>query len=252
MRRFWPFIIYGLVVVGYHVWMLATPGIDHLGGKALLMPALLVAVLLVGLRTSPVIVASWRSIGAFVLLCIAIAASLLGDVAMGTALQLGLVGLGLAHASYIALFAWPARAHRPSWWAIGYAPAYALVSWMLWPDFGPMVLAVVIYGVILSTGAAFATGVNRLTSIGGALFFVSNVGIAVRWFAPQDLRFFPDPWQDMTLMLLYCAAQGCIAAGVLRRLEAEPTLAVVRRAEVARRRRATYREGYESRSTGVA
>ncbi len=248
MRRYAPTLFYAVVVIAYFAWTFATPGIDHLAGKAVLMPALLAAVLAIGLGTAPGIVGSWRSVVAFVLLCIGIAASFVGDVAMGHAMQLGLVGLGLAHASYIALYAWPARTGRPSWWTFVYPIGYALTMWLLWSDLGAMAAAISAYGVVLAAGAVFATGVNALTAIGGALFYVADAGIAIRWFAPHALAFFPDPWQDATLMLLYCVAQGCIAFGVLRRLEAEPALATERRLEAAKRRRGTYRPGYEPRS----
>ncbi len=64
--------------------------------------------------------------------------------------------------------------------------------------------------------ATAATGVNGTTRVGGLLFLASDSLLAFRIFYSDFTDLFPDPWQDLTIMALYCAGQGLMALGVLR------------------------------------
>jgi uncharacterized membrane protein YhhN len=76
-----------------------------------------------------------------------------------------------------------------------------------------MLVPVLVYGACLGTMAVLATGVNRLTAVGGALFLVSDGLIALDAFVPG----FGLPVQGFWVMATYVAAQVLIVAGVLRR-----------------------------------
>ncbi|HYN65771.1 MAG TPA: lysoplasmalogenase [Ornithinibacter sp.] len=82
-----------------------------------------------------------------------------------------------------------------------------------------MLVPVLVYGACLGTTAVLATGVNRLTALGGALFLVSDGLIALGAFAPG----FELPVEGFWVMSTYVAAQVLLVLGVLR----EQAVAVV-------------------------
>jgi len=215
VRWGWPFGIFAAVAV-VHLAGLALAWPERDLTKALLMPALLVAV---------VIVACWtrrlgrrRAWSGFGLLALGIIASFLGDVLLGPSFEAGLACFAAAHVLYIVAFNGPARARPFRWWSLGYPVALGVLLAVLWPHLGELRPIVIGYGVVLALTAMSATRVNAVTAWGGALFLASDSLLAFRLFQPGFGTAFPDPWQDLAIMVLYCAGQGLIAAGVLRRL----------------------------------
>ena len=149
----------------------------------------------------------------------ALALSWLGDTApkltSGDASFLVMVGFFLlAQAAYIAAF-WPyrdrsvLRVHRPR--LIGYLLVVVVLVAVCAAGAAEMLLPVLVYGACLGTMAVLATGVNRLTAIGGAVFLVSDGLIALDAFVPG----FGLPAQGFWVMATYVAAQVLIVAGVL-------------------------------------
>lgn len=218
MRRgWWPFSVYAAVVVAHLVLLAASvPAADVT--KALLMPSLLVAVLLVVLLTARGSIAGRRGGWAVALLSLGIVASFLGDVLLGVAFVAGLVSFAAAHLLYIALFVGPARAARIPWWSLGYVAVVVPLVIVLWPHLGELRPVVLGYAVVLAVTAIASTGVNATTAWGGGLFLASDALLAFRLFYPGFDAGFPDPWQDLLIMVLYCLGEGLIAFGVLRRL----------------------------------
>ncbi len=80
------------------------------------------------------------------------------------------------------------------------------------PYAGPLLVPVFCYGLLLGTMAVLASGVNRLTWVGGAVFLVSDALIALDAFAP----WWHLPGQSFWVMSTYLAAQTAIVAGVVR------------------------------------
>jgi len=224
MRWTWPFLLYAAVTV-VHLANLAIPA---LGGdaltKALLMPALLVAVVLVVVLTRrPRGSRAWWGTG---LLAAGIAASFFGDVLLGPAFVVGLACFAAAHVLYIIAFAGPAGARPIAWWSLAYVAVLVALVILLWPHLGELRPVLVGYGIVLALTAMTSTRVSAIAAWGGGLFLASDALLAFRLFYPDFLVAFPDPWQDLAIMAFYCAGQGLIALGVLRRLSAErPTLA---------------------------
>ena len=219
MRWAWPFLIFVAVTV-VHLVALGVAAPWNSVTKALLMPALLLAVLLVAFWTRRgrfVGPRAWWGIG---LLGAGIVASFLGDVLLGVSFIAGLASFAAAHLLYIAVFNGPARARLIRWWSVAYIAVAIAVLVVLWPDLGDLRPVVVIYGAVLAITAMTATRVNVTTAIGGGLFLASDALLAFRLFSPGFDAVFPDPWQDVVIMLLYCAVEGFIALGVLRRLSA--------------------------------
>jgi uncharacterized membrane protein YhhN len=218
MRWAWPFLIYvGVAIV--HLVALGFSAPWNSTTKALLMPALLLAVLLVaswtrrGRLVGP---RAWWGIG---LLGAGIVASFLGDLLLGVSFIAGLASFAVAHLLYIAVFNGPARQRLIRWWSLAYIAVAIAVLVVLWPDLGDLRPVVAVYGAVLAITAMTATRVNLTTAIGGGLFLASDALLAFRLFSPGFEAIFPDPWQDVVIMLLYCAGEGLIALGVLRRLE---------------------------------
>lgn len=225
MKRYWPFLLYAAAVVLHHVYLLVDP---QFWTKGLLMSTLLLAVLLVGLWTDRGIVAGRRAVWIFALLCLAIAFSGLGDIALEYSFVIGVVSFALAQLAFIGLFAGPARSRSFPWWAIPYGLVYSPIIALLWGYLGPFGALIAIYGLVLLAMAVTSVVVNRMVAVGGLVFLVSESLLGIRMFVPEWLGWFPDPYQDVTIMLLYCIGQGLIAYGVVRRLEREPELALVR------------------------
>ena len=219
MRWSWPFLIYAGVAV-VHLVALGIGASWNSTTKALLMPALLVAVLLVAFWTRRGRIAGTRAWWGVGLLAAGIVASFLGDLLLGASFIAGLASFAAAHLLYIAVFNGPARARLIRWWSLGYIAVAIAVLVVLWPDLGDLRPVVVIYGAVLALTAMTATRVNVTTAVGGGLFLASDALLAFRLFSPGFETVFPDPWQDVTIMVLYCAGEGLIALGVLRRLAA--------------------------------
>ncbi len=216
MRWGWPFLLYA-VVAAVHLVQIGAGLPDREITKPLLMAALLVAVLLVALVTSRTIVRSRRGVIALVLLCAGIAFSLAGDVLLGPVFLAGLGCFAAAHLAYIALAAGPARSRRLPWWTLVYPAWIAVLCVVLWPNLGDLAIPLVVYGVVLAGTAASTAAVNAITALGGLLFLASDSLLAFRMFWPDFGSAFPDPWQDLVIMILYCLGEGLIAFGVLRR-----------------------------------
>lgn len=218
MARTWPFLLYIAVVV-WHLGRVVAGDAD-LTTKALLMPALLTAVLIIAYGTDREAVgAAPRSRGPIALLALAILASLAGDVLLGIVFLAGVGAFALAHLAYVVLFVGRLKTRRMlSWWTLVYPAAAVGVLALVWEHAAGLQPALAGYAVVLALTAMTASRVNALTAAGGALFFASDGILALRFFLPGFTAAFPDPWQDLAIMTLYCAGQGLIAAGVLRRL----------------------------------
>ncbi len=207
-RALLPFVGYGLVVA-VHLVLIGTDGPGRLVTKWLLMPALLVAVLLVARRGRLV-----RS-RAIVLLGAGIVASWAGDVLLGVSFVVGLGAFAAAHLAYVALFLGPARARRVPWPALLYVVWLAVLVPVLWAHLGSLAPAVVGYGILLAATAATAWAVSSTTGWGALAFLASDTLLAFRLFWPDVTATFPDPWQELAIMTLYCLGQGVIAIGVV-------------------------------------
>ena len=162
------------------------------------------------------------------LLLVALVASWLGDTAPDLAPEgagfLVMVGFFLvAQAVLVAAF-WPYRdrsvlalgaptggAARRSLLVPYLAALVALVAACA-PGADALLVPVVVYGVALVSMAVLATGVNRLTWAGGAIFLVSDALIALDAFADG----YALPRHGFWVMLTYIVAQALVAAGVYR------------------------------------
>jgi len=225
VKRYWPFLLYAAAVVLHHVYLLVDP---KFWTKGLLMSTLLLAVLLVGLWTDRGIVAGRRAAWMFWLLCLAIALCGVGDIVLEYSFEFGVGSFAAAQVVFIALFAGPARSRSFPWWAIPYGLVYSPVIALLWGYLGPFGALIAIYGLLLMAMAVTSVVVGPAVAIGGFVFLVSESLLGIRLFVPEWLAWFPDPYQDTFIMLLYSVGQGLIAYGLVRRLEREPELAGIR------------------------
>lgn len=82
---------------------------------------------------------------------------------------------------------------------------------------GPLAVPVAIYGASLALMAVLATGVSRLAGIGGFLFLLSDIVLAVNYFiAPGAI-----PYGAFVNMSIYLPAQLLIALGTVRAVSTE-------------------------------
>lgn len=185
--------------------------------QVLLMPALALAVLTAAERPRRRPVA---------LLLVALFFSWLGDAlpapAGGDTAFLLMVGGFLAAQLVYAFAFWPYRRrsalfHR-RWLLAPYLGAVAALVWLCAPHAGGLLLPVLAYGLVLGLMAVLATGVGAWAAAGGALFLASDSLIALRAFVPG----FALPQDGFWVMAGYCAAQACIALGVLQRANGRP------------------------------
>ena len=228
MRWARPFLIYPPVVL-LHLVLLAVGAAGAPVTKALLMPALLLAVALTAgitarSRLFPADVpraVRGRILATVLLLGLGIVASWAGDVLLGPSFVAGLGSFALAHVLYIAVCNGPAAARRIPLWTLGYPAALVVVLVALWPQFGELQFVVAGYGVVLALTAMTSARVSGLTALGGGLFLASDALLAFRIFQPEFRVVFPDPWQDLLIMGLSGTGVGLIALGVLRRLAAQ-------------------------------
>lgn len=150
---------------------------------------------------------------------VALGLSWLGDTAPaafeGDAAFLVMVGFFLlAQVAYVVAF-WPTRgasvARRPLLLAHYALAAVALVVACAPGAPGPMLAAVVVYGVCLVAMAVLATGVHPLAGAGGVVFLASDAMIALGAFT----GWFDPPASGFWVMLTYVAGQALLVAGVL-------------------------------------
>ncbi|MBN8231006.1 lysoplasmalogenase [Corallococcus macrosporus] len=147
-----------------------------------------------------------------------LALSLLGDVLLEVSADMFLPGLGaflLAHVGYTAAFLSVTR--RPALlWALPFTLLAVGTLVGLWPGLGGMAVPVTAYVAVICTmgwRAAALVGSPALSrrakwlAFGGALLFTASDGLL-------SLRLFvmPLPGLGYAVMLLYWAAQLCIAA----------------------------------------
>ena len=136
-----------------------------------------------------------------------------GDAAFVTMLGFFL----LAHVAYLVAF-WPLRREgvlgRARALLVPYAVALVALLVVCAPGTGALLLPTVVYGTALTAVAVLAT-FDRLAGIGGVLFIASDSLIALNAFVDG----YALPGHGFWVMVTYVAAQGLIAAGVLRRAQ---------------------------------
>ncbi|MFT4164355.1 MAG: lysoplasmalogenase [Microlunatus sp.] len=152
------------------------------------------------------------------LVMIALGFSWLGDFA-GFTILLKIGFFLIAQILYIVAF-------RPYWrhsllrrppLLIAYVVALAALIGVSAVAAGPLGVPVAVYGASLALMAVLATGVSRLTGIGGLLFLLSDIVLAVEFFiAPGAI-----PHGAFVNMAIYLPAQLLIALGTLRAVSAE-------------------------------
>ncbi|HEU4546154.1 MAG TPA: lysoplasmalogenase [Microlunatus sp.] len=152
-----------------------------------------------------------------ILVLVALGFSWLGDLSAAVLIKIGF--FLIAQIVYVVAF-------LPSWrrsliarppLAIAYALALGGLIGVVTVAAGPLAGPVAVYGASLAVMAVLATGVDRLTGIGGALFLLSDIVLAVELFvAPGAI-----PYALFVNMALYLPAQLMITLGVLERVSAE-------------------------------
>ena len=224
--RWWgfaPFIVLSIVHVGARA-----VGADDVAGptKLTLMPLLALAALvnvqglmnLRGLRQGLPHTGNRQVSTPAVLLFGALLFSWLGDGAgaffpFAPELPVMLASFGVAHLCYIWLMA-RYVADRPfPRWALVFPLWWVLMLVVLWPTLGALSIAVAAYGIVLAGTAATAARCGAVVAAGGVLFLASDTILSLRIFMPEVM---PD-WTSAMVMLTYCAGQGLLVAGILRR-----------------------------------
>ncbi len=139
--------------------------------------------------------------------------SWLGDTAGALGIILKISLFLMAQGCYIVAF-WPHR-ERSAWrrriaincYAIAVLGTVVIVAL----GSGWLAVPVAIYGAALVLMALLATGFNRLTTIGAALFVLSHASLAISSLGPwQSL-----PFSGLVVMLTYLAAQLLLVLGML-------------------------------------
>lgn len=205
--RYWGFALF-VVVVAVHIVVLATDIVAwQVPTKALLMPALLVALLVSTPRIRSELTL-WAGLG--------VAFAWAGDVLLASPGEVGfLVGLVcflVAHVSYLVLYLRPARTRRVPWWTLLYGVWWVVLIVVLLPHGGALTVPLVLYGAVLCGAAAVAWGTVPLVGVGATLFLVSDTLLALRMFVPG----FSFWQQDAIIMTLYSLGQGLIVFGAVR------------------------------------
>ncbi|GAA2392811.1 hypothetical protein Cme02nite_11670 [Catellatospora methionotrophica] len=148
-----------------------------------------------------------------------------GDVALqfegSTPFIIGMALFGTAHVCYVTTFVRNgalARMRRLPMLLvpIGYAVFLVAALTWLWPALTEAGLAVpmAVYGTLLSSTAALAAAFGWRTALGGGLFLISDLLIAVR---VADAFTIPGP--PVWVMVTYIAAQFLLATGWAERRE---------------------------------
>lgn len=217
MTRYWGFALFAIVVVVHVVVLAADVVAWQVPTKAMLMPALLVALLVATPRIRSELTL-WAGL--------AVVLAWAGDVLLASPGELGfLVGLVcflLAHVSYLVLYLRPARTRRVPWWTLVYAVWWGILLAVLLPYGGALTVPLVVYGAVLCAAAAVAWGTVPLVGVGATLFLASDTLLALRMFVP-GVSFWQ---QDAIIMTLYSLGQGLIVFGAVRaarRAKAFPT-----------------------------
>ena len=152
-----------------------------------------------------------------ILVLIALGFSWLGDLSATVLVKIGF--FLIAQIVYIVAF-------RPYWrrsllarppLLIAYGIALAALIGVVSAAAGPLAGPVAVYGTSLAVMAVLATGMGRLTGLGGALFLVSDIVLAVELFVSPGAI----PYALFINMALYLPAQLMITLGVLQRVSAE-------------------------------
>ncbi|MDI2132627.1 lysoplasmalogenase [Yinghuangia seranimata] len=165
--------------------------------------------LLMPLLAAFVVTAARRPVKELRLPLIALAGGFVGDVGLLPDKQglfmVGMGGFAVGHVAYVRAFAKAGAGRRlveNAWIPVGYGLAWAAMIAVLWRGLDDLLVPVIGYSLLLTTMAAFAAGMDRLTALGGAAFLVSDTVIA---FGIADLDVVPG--QDALVMPLYLAAQ---------------------------------------------
>ncbi|HEY5788112.1 MAG TPA: lysoplasmalogenase family protein [Microlunatus sp.] len=152
-----------------------------------------------------------------ILVVIALGCSWLGDLSAPVLIKIAF--FLVAQIVYVVAF-------RPYWrrsliarppLLIAYGIALAGLVGVVAAAAGPLAGPVAVYGASLAVMAVLATGVSRLTGIGGALFLVSDIVLAVELFVAPGLI----PYALFVNMALYLPAQLMITLGVLQQVSTE-------------------------------
>lgn len=120
----------------------------------------------------------------------------------------------VAQICYVIAF-WPWRRSSVLWRplaAAGYLVPIAVLIVIVARAAGALAIPVVVYGISLALMATLSTGLNRVTAVGGAVFVISDVILALATFRPS----YAPPYDSFWNMLTYSTAQGLLAYGVLR------------------------------------
>lgn len=130
-----------------------------------------------------------------------------------------LAGLGsflMAQVLYVVAFTPVVRAStppRPPLWALVYVVyAAGLVAFMA-PDLGEFLVPVAVYAVAICTMGIVASGVNRVTAVGAAVFVASDTLIALGRFT--EMLDWSESVQRAAVISTYTLAQGLIVVGVV-------------------------------------
>lgn len=153
----------------------------------------------------------------------ALAFSWLGDVLLEVARRVdsdllfmaGIGGFLVAQVFYIVAFTRLVRASnppRPPLWALVYVLYGVGLVALLGPDLGEFLVPVAIYAAAICTMGIVASGVNRFTALGAAVFVASDSMIAVGEFT--DLWTLANNWQRVLVMTTYTVGQALIVHGV--------------------------------------
>lgn len=136
--------------------------------------------------------------------------SLAGDIAIGINFEAGMAFFFCAHIAYIVTFV--KAGSRPKILVIiAYAAVLVIMLAWLWKPLGAMAIPMTVYALALTSTAIFSSGLGWRTGLGGALFLISDLLIAIRVAEAADI-----PAQGAWVMLTYCAAQYLLATGLVR------------------------------------
>lgn len=124
-----------------------------------------------------------------------------------------IAAFGVAHLCWIRLLSKHAAPGPLPRWAVLFPVWWAGMLAALWPSLGSLAAAVALYGVVLGGTAATAARCGPLVAAGGLLFLASDTVLAFRIFNPGAM----PGWTSALVMLTYCAGQGLMVAGYLRR-----------------------------------
>jgi uncharacterized membrane protein YhhN len=158
---------------------------------------------------------------------IALVFSWCGDV-FGASVLIKIAFFLVAQLCYAGAF-WPYRSRsvlrrRPPL-AVLYGLVVLIIIVVVAPPAGVLAPAVIIYAATIGTMAVLATGLDRLTAIGAAVFIVSDTIIALTTFVVPGRI----PADQFLIMTTYLTAQLLIVLGVIR----TPALAAVPPATVS-------------------